>query len=109
MTSQTLADSARALTIGGATVRYRVFGSGPGLVLVHGTGPGSVTWEGLLDRFTGRYTVVLPDLSGSDPVEDDGAPLTVETLTEQLAAVIEAMLTAFSRRYLNFLDRPPTR
>ncbi|MDX3224355.1 alpha/beta hydrolase [Streptomyces sp. ME19-01-6] len=84
-------DAAKAteLTVGQATVRYRTRGFGPGLVLVHGGGRGSVTWDGLLDRFTDRYTVVLPDLAGSDPARDDGAPLTVEALTEQLAAVIE--------------------
>jgi pimeloyl-ACP methyl ester carboxylesterase len=81
--------NASELTVDGATVRYRVFGSGPGLFLVHGGGPGSVTWEAFVDRFADRHTVVLPDLSGSDPVRDDGSPLTVEMLTEQLAAVIE--------------------
>ncbi|MFG3104512.1 alpha/beta fold hydrolase [Streptomyces sp. NPDC048182] len=83
-----LPENTVSLRVGQATVRYRTYGSGPGLVLVHGTGSGSVTWEGLVDRFADRYTVVLPDLSGSDPVRDDGAPLTVEVLTEQLAAVI---------------------
>jgi pimeloyl-ACP methyl ester carboxylesterase len=83
------AAKAATLRVGQATVHYRTRGSGPGLVLVHGTGPGSVTWEGLLDRFTDRHTVVLPDLSGSDPVQDDGCALSVEALTEQLAAVIE--------------------
>ncbi|MBB6037489.1 alpha/beta fold hydrolase [Phytomonospora endophytica] len=82
MTTQTL-------TIGTATVPYRVFGSGPGLVFVHGTGRGSVTWDALIDRFTDRHTVILPDLSGSDLAVDDGSPLTLELLTGQLAAVIE--------------------
>ncbi|KAB2381031.1 alpha/beta fold hydrolase [Actinomadura montaniterrae] len=77
------------LTVGNARVPYRTEGSGPALVLVHGAGPGSVMWDGLLDRFTGDRTVILPDLSGSDPAEDDGAPLTIETLGAQVNAVIE--------------------
>lgn len=78
-----------SVTVGNATIPYRVQGSGPGLVLVHGTGRGSVTWDALAARFAERHTVVLPDLSGSEPAVDDGAPLTMETLTAQLAAVIE--------------------
>ncbi|WP_131737296.1 alpha/beta fold hydrolase [Actinomadura roseirufa] len=76
------------VTIGNARIPYRVHGSGPTLVLVHGAGPGSGMWDYLLDRFTGR-TLILPDLSGSDAAEDDGAPLTIETLAEQVIAVIE--------------------
>jgi pimeloyl-ACP methyl ester carboxylesterase len=77
------------LTVGNARVPYRTEGSGPALVLVHGAGPGSVMWDALLDRFTGHRTVILPDLSGSVPAEDDGAPLTIETLAAQVNAVIE--------------------
>ncbi|QKG23784.1 alpha/beta fold hydrolase [Actinomadura verrucosospora] len=77
------------LTVGNARVPYRTEGSGPALVLVHGAGPGSIMWDGLLDRFTGHRTVILPDLSGSVPAEDDGAPLAIETLAAQVNAVIE--------------------
>ncbi|WP_420032488.1 alpha/beta fold hydrolase [Streptomyces sp. cg28] len=68
---------------------YRTHGNGSGLVLVHGAGPGSVTWDALVDRFTDRHTVILPDLSGSDPVPDPGEDLTLEGLTNELAAVVE--------------------
>jgi pimeloyl-ACP methyl ester carboxylesterase len=77
------------VTVDGARIPYRLEGSGPALVLVHGTGAGSVTWESSLGHFTGRHTVVLPDLSGSDAAEDDGGELTVELLAAQLAAVVE--------------------
>ncbi|MET8622269.1 alpha/beta hydrolase [Kitasatospora sp. NPDC004669] len=77
------------ITVGTARIPYRVVGDGPDtLVLVHGTGPGSGMWDGLLDSFTDRYTVLLPDLSGSEAAVDDGAPLTLETLAEQVNAVI---------------------
>ncbi|MFF4380195.1 alpha/beta fold hydrolase [Kitasatospora sp. NPDC001547] len=78
------------ITVGTARIPYRVVGDGPDtLVLVHGTGPGSAMWDGLLDSFTDRYTVLLPDLSGSETAEDDGAPLTLEAMAAQVAAVIE--------------------
>ncbi|MES9536759.1 MULTISPECIES: alpha/beta hydrolase [unclassified Actinomadura] len=77
------------LTVGNTTVPYRVEGSGPALVLVHGVGPGSSMWDLMLDRFTDHRTVLLPDLGGSDPAEDDGSPLTMEALAGQVNAVIE--------------------
>ncbi|RKS79341.1 pimeloyl-ACP methyl ester carboxylesterase [Actinomadura pelletieri DSM 43383] len=77
------------LTVGNAQITYRAEGSGPALVLVHGVGSGSAMWDGLLPQLTDHNTVLLPDLSGSDAAEDDGAPLTVETLAEQVIAVIE--------------------
>lgn len=77
------------LTVGNARISYRTQGSGPALVLVHGVGPGSIMWDALADRFTDRNTVVLPDLAGSDPAEDDGAPITIEALAAQVIAVIE--------------------
>ncbi|MFB4304973.1 alpha/beta fold hydrolase [Actinomadura sp. GTD37] len=77
------------LTVGNARITYRTRGAGPALVLVHGAGPGSIMWDALVDRFTDRNTVVLPDLAGSDPAGDDGAPLTVEALAAQVIAVIE--------------------
>ncbi|MBV6698868.1 alpha/beta fold hydrolase [Kitasatospora aureofaciens] len=78
------------ITVGTARIPYRVVGDGPDtLVLVHGTGPGSAMWDGLLNSFTDRYTVLLPDLSGSEAAEDDGAELTLETLAAQVNAVID--------------------
>ncbi|MGW4897717.1 alpha/beta fold hydrolase [Kitasatospora sp. NPDC004240] len=79
----------RSVTVGTARIPYRVIGTGPALVLVHGTGPGSGMWDHLLDAFTDRYTVILPELSGSESAEDDGGPLAVETLADQVNAVIE--------------------
>ncbi|MFG1853533.1 alpha/beta fold hydrolase [Actinomadura geliboluensis] len=81
------------LTVGNARIAYRTEGSGPALVLVHGVGPGSAMWDMLTDRFTGGRTVVLPDLAGSDPAEDDGSPITIEALAHQVIAVIEDLGT----------------
>lgn len=77
------------LTVENAQVKYRAEGTGPGLVLLHGVGPGSMMWDQTYGGFTDRNTVIMPDLSGSDPAEDDGADLTVDTLAAQVAAVIE--------------------
>ncbi|MCG6494545.1 alpha/beta fold hydrolase [Kitasatospora sp. A2-31] len=79
-----------AVTVDTARIPYRIVGDGPEtLLLVHGTGPGSGMWDHLLDGFTDRYTVLLPELSGSETAEDDGGELTVDTLAAQVNAVIE--------------------
>ncbi|MFB6478436.1 alpha/beta fold hydrolase [Streptomyces virginiae] len=74
-----------------ARVHYDRTGSGPALVLVHGTGSGgsAVNWGQVLPRFTTDRTVITPDLSGTERTVDDGAPLTVEGLAAQVIAVIE--------------------
>ncbi|WP_449062837.1 alpha/beta fold hydrolase [Planomonospora algeriensis] len=79
------------VTVGNAQVHYTRTGTGPALVLVHGTGSAGaeLTWGGITHRFADRHTVITPDLSGTDRTSDDGAPLTVEGLAEQVAAVIE--------------------
>lgn len=73
--------------IDGARVAYRRDGSGPGLVLVHGTGGDSRTnWAALAERFAEDYTVVRPDYSGSGATRDDGRPLSVDRLAGQVVA-----------------------
>ncbi|MEV8587007.1 alpha/beta hydrolase [Streptomyces sp. NPDC051180] len=81
------------VTVGTARVHYDVegSGSGPALVLVHGTGSGGavINWGQTAPRFTPDRRVVTLDLSGADRTVDDGGPLTVETLAAQVVAVIE--------------------
>jgi len=88
VTSSSVETTASVL-VDGARIPYRLVGEGPLLVLIHGTGPGSVMWDLSLADYAARHTVLLPDLSGSAVVEDDGGELTVEQLAGQVAAVIE--------------------
>src|SRR5919202_5644021 len=48
----------------GHRVSYRVGGSGPVIVLVHGVTSSSQNWEPVLPLFAERLTVVAPDLLG---------------------------------------------
>ncbi|MFF9127947.1 alpha/beta fold hydrolase [Streptomyces sp. NPDC014889] len=78
------------ITVGSSRIQYRVTGSGPALMLVHGVGKGGEAAFGhLVDQFAQRNTVILPDLSGSEAAEDDGGDLTMEQLADEVAAVIE--------------------
>ncbi|PKV89392.1 alpha/beta fold hydrolase [Streptomyces sp. TLI_146] len=79
------------VTVADARVHYERTGSGPALVLVHGTGSGgaAINWGQTAPRFTADHTVITPDLSGTERTTDGGAPLTVEGLAAQVVAVIE--------------------
>jgi len=43
---------------------YRMAGSGPALLFIHGIGDDSSTWLDVLASLTGDYTVIAPDLLG---------------------------------------------
>ncbi len=56
--------SIRTVTIHGYERAYRMTGAGPVLLLLHGIGDSSATWEPLMPALARRFTVVAPDLLG---------------------------------------------
>lgn len=84
------------LSGGMSTVDYAVTGSGPGLLLIHGTAITRAVWAPVVERVRERFTVVTPDLSGSGRTTDHGGPVTVADLAAQaLAAATHAGLSEF--------------
>ena len=70
---------------------HEVRGSGPGLVLVHGTGStGLGSWGTVIDPLASHHTVVLPNLpgSGNSPLPD--TPLAINAIADQIAATARA-------------------
>ncbi|MGV9713782.1 alpha/beta fold hydrolase [Gordonia sp. NPDC003424] len=51
-------------TIHGYRRAYRIAGSGPALLLIHGIGDNSSTWEEVIPTLAQHYTVIAPDLLG---------------------------------------------
>ncbi|MFJ5677818.1 alpha/beta fold hydrolase [Streptomyces sp. NPDC093097] len=85
-----------SLSGGPAAVAYDRTGTGPGLVLVHGTGTDRAQWQPLTAAVADRFTVVAPDYSGSGGTTDHGGPLTVADLADEvLAAADHAGLDRF--------------
>ncbi|MEH0929882.1 alpha/beta fold hydrolase [Micromonospora sp. CPCC 205558] len=69
---------------------YDVRGTGPGLVLVHGTSStGLGSWGTVLDDLAARYTVILPNLPGSGDSPLPAGPLDVDTVADQIVAVAQ--------------------
>ena len=54
----------RTARIHGHDVSYRMAGSGPTVVLVHGIAGSSTTWRAVMPALAERYTVIAPDLMG---------------------------------------------
>ncbi|AYA26155.1 Pimeloyl-ACP methyl ester carboxylesterase [Rhodococcus rhodochrous J3] len=51
-------------TIHGYRRAFRMAGSGPALLLVHGIGDDSSTWQDVIPHLAEKYTVIAPDLLG---------------------------------------------
>lgn len=51
-------------TIHGYRRAYRVAGSGPAILLIHGIGDNSTTWHTVQNALAQRFTVIAPDLLG---------------------------------------------
>jgi len=74
-----------------ARVHYTVEGSGPALLLLHGTGgDGFSHWGQLLRHLTDKHTVICPDYAGSGQTTDSGEPLQLDDLIAQIVAVADA-------------------
>lgn len=51
-------------TIHGYRRAFRIAGSGPAILLIHGIGDNSTTWETVQPKLAQRFTVIAPDLLG---------------------------------------------
>ncbi|MEE6179101.1 alpha/beta fold hydrolase [Mycobacterium sp. 050134] len=67
---------------------FELKGSGPGLVLIHGTGSTPAgTWGSCVDELAKSHTVVLPYLPGSGDSPLPAGPLAADAVAEQIVAV----------------------
>src|SRR5712672_1422693 len=51
-------------TIHGYKRAFRIAGSGPALLMIHGIGDNSTTWNTVQAKLAQRFTVIAPDLLG---------------------------------------------
>ena len=62
--AEVLTPRLRFRTIHGYRRAFRIAGSGPALLLIHGIGDNSTTWEPVHSELAKRFTVIAPDLLG---------------------------------------------
>ena len=63
-TVRELTPSLQFRTIHGYRRAFRVAGSGPAILLIHGIGDNSTTWSTVQSKLAQRFTVIAPDLLG---------------------------------------------
>jgi len=76
---------------GDSTVHYTVTGTGPGVLLAHGTGSAKEGWTPLTEALCDRFTTVAVDLSGSGATTDPGGVPDADLFTAQLIGVADAV------------------
>jgi pimeloyl-ACP methyl ester carboxylesterase len=75
----------------GSVIGFEVRGSGPPIVLVHGTTADRTRWLTVVDQLAARYTVYAVDRRGRGlSVEESAEPHSIQREAEDVAAVVEA-------------------
>lgn len=81
--------SSRFVGSAGLTWHVQVAGSGPPLLLLHGTGAATHSWRGVLPRLATRFTVIAPDLPGHGFTElPDAKGLSLTGMSDGVAALL---------------------
>ncbi|MEL4403125.1 alpha/beta fold hydrolase, partial [Shewanella algae] len=57
-------DSSRFVEAGGLVWHVQQMGSGPPILLLHGTGAATHSWRGVMPLLARDFTVIAPDLPG---------------------------------------------
>lgn len=88
----TVTSKSRRIDAGGVSWHLREAGEGADILLLHGTGSSSHTWNGLLPFTTGSCRLLMPDLPGHGLT---GMPvrgrLTIEAMSRGLAGLLDAV------------------
>lgn len=85
-------ESSRFVDAGGLRWHVQQMGSGPVILLAHGTGAATHSWRGLMPRLAQRFTVVAPDLPGHGFTElPPASRLSLPGMAESLAALLDAL------------------
>jgi len=82
-------EASRFVRAGGLRWHVQRLGSGPGLLLLHGTGAATHSWRDLLPWLAGRFDVVAPDLPGHGFT---GAPPGHDLTLPGMARALRALL-----------------
>ena len=85
------AEASRFLTVGAVRWHVQVAGTGPALLLLHGTGGASHSWGALLPRLARNHTVIVPDLPGHGFTAALDAPPTIDAMARAVVALCGAL------------------
>ena len=86
-----LAVKQRTITIDGDRVAYRLAGTGPLLLLVHGMAGSSQTWRHVMPPLAKQFTVLAPDLLGQGRSDKPRAEYSLGAFTNTLRGLLDAL------------------
>lgn len=75
----------------GTAIHYETHGSGAPVLLTHGVGATSRMWDEQVEELTNRYRLILWDLPGHGQSEPPGSPITTDSLTQDMLAILDAV------------------
>ena len=79
------------VSIHGHDMAYRMEGSGPALLLLHGIAGSSRTWRDVIPRLTDRFTVIAPDLMGHGQSEKPVGDYSLGAFASGLRDLLEVL------------------
>ncbi|BDB43869.1 MULTISPECIES: alpha/beta fold hydrolase [Mycobacterium] len=85
------APSLQFRTIHGHRRAFRIAGSGPVVVLLHGVGDSSTTWEPVHAKLAQRFTVIAPDLLGHGESDKPRADYSLASFANGLRDLLTAL------------------
>jgi magnesium chelatase accessory protein len=86
-------ETSRFVLAGGLRWHVQVMGSGPPLLLLHGSGAATHSWRDVAPRLAKRFTVVAPDLPGHGFTQ---TPRSQGLSLEGMAAGVDALLSTLA-------------
>lgn len=81
----------RFRTVHGYQRAYRMAGSGPAVLLIHGIGDESESWLGVMGRLAERYTVIAPDLLGHGASDKPRADYSVAAFSNGMRDLLDVL------------------
>lgn len=85
-------EASRFVLASGLRWHVQVMGSGPPLLLLHGTGAATHSWRDLAPLLARDFTVVAPDLPGHGFTDTpDGDGLSLNGMAREVAALLQAL------------------
>lgn len=89
--AQEVATRAESVEVNGIRIHYRVAGSGPPLLLLHGYTGAGAWWNPLLKHFADDYTTIVPDLPGHGRSEGRSGPYRFDKVATDLYALMDEL------------------
>ena len=81
----------KQISVGQTSLNVVDVGNGPALLLVHGFPLSHVMWKFQVEELSSRFRVIVPDLPGFGSSPAGETPMSMRSLADSLASLLDAM------------------